>query len=314
MSHFPSPENFSLNQSIQHLSHLPKINKPFVLKKAKQVYLYDLDGNKYTDFSLGHGTIITHSPPRLTKFIKNALSSGMNTMGFYSKFMLKSQKNWRDIFQTSEISFYSSFIEMLLVVIRQYSIKKIAYTSDFLLTLVTPLETLIEFQKINSFSENIESDLILFEEYNDNFEFLKPSNLLIPSIKIHSRFAYRRENFFDFTENCMHYLGTLPFGGKEIGVLATDEKLLYSPPAFDNGILFLEGSKLYSKKINYPLFKHSKFTTKLGFAFAHESLDQEFFLKRGIYFEDNVLYFSPYHTIHDINRLQKVLKEYFSKV
>ena len=80
MSHFPNPEEYSLKQSLSHLEQLPSYTKAFILKKAKGVYLYDIDENKYTDFDLNKGTIFTeHSPKRLTKFIKNVLSSGLRS-------------------------------------------------------------------------------------------------------------------------------------------------------------------------------------------------------------------------------------------
>lgn len=311
MSKFPSPEIFSVKQSSQHLSKLPSNSASFILKKAKGVYLYDLDGNKYVDFSLNHGTIFAHSPSRLTHFVKNALSSGMNSMGFYSKFMLKAQQNWKSCLNCKEISFYSSFIQMLLAVITKYSIKKIAYTSDYLYLLMASLGELVEFYKINELTKAYTCDLLLFEEYNDEFSTLTYQSINIPAIKIHNRFVYRRKNPVDFKENCMHYIDTIPFGGKSIGILFGDENIPYISPPFDEGILFLEGSKIFNKNVHYPVFFHEKFTNYLGFSISQEILDKQFFLERGIYCENNILYFSPFHTEHDMKRLKKALIEYF---
>ena len=51
------------------------------LTKAKDVFVYDKDGNKYLDLYGGHAVIsIGHSHP---EYIKN-ISSQLNRIGFYS--------------------------------------------------------------------------------------------------------------------------------------------------------------------------------------------------------------------------------------
>ncbi len=291
MSTFASPDNYQTPQSTLHQKSL--LAYPFVLKKAKEVYLYDIDAHKYTDFFLDNGTILQHSPPRLTKFIKNALSYGLNVGGLYSKFLYKAQKNWKEIFSCDDVSFFSSFLDMVLSVLSTKDVKDISYTSEYLHTLLTPLEGLIPLKKIEE-----HGDMIIFA---DNTK-----------IKIHSRFLFRED--IDFDSSCLHYVGNVVFGGKTIGVLSG--KFSYNPPPFDESILFLEGAKLFnSQKIKFTKFSHPRFQSHNGYAICEDSLDEEFFVRRGVYVRGDTLYFSPLHSKHDFKRLYRALDEYYdSKV
>ncbi|MGL5955619.1 MAG: hypothetical protein ACRC0X_03295 [Brevinema sp.] len=311
MSLFANPESYQQKQSQRHLYHLPFNTAPFILKKAKEVYLYDLDEQKYIDFYFNQGTILQHSPPRLTKFIKNALSSGLNTGGLPSKFLLKTQNHWKKIFSSSNVSFFSSFLEMMVFFLHYLdkSPCRVAYTSDYLYHLLKPLEPSIILVKINNCSETEDCDLLLFEDYNHCWETVVwEESLKIPAIKVHSRFLYRRE--YQDWEDCFHYLDT--FAGKKIGVLAGEENISYPPPAFDEGILLLEGAKLFHKPQKFLNFSHPKFRSYRGFAICDKELDSLFFLQRGIYLQGQVLYFSPLHTKQNLRRLYRALEEYFT--
>ncbi|MGL4677341.1 MAG: hypothetical protein ACRCWI_06710 [Brevinema sp.] len=308
---FANPKTYHQKQSQRHLNQLPF--SIFILKKVKEVYLYDLDGQKYIDFYLNQGTILQHSPPRLTKFIKNALSSGLNTEGLPSKFLLKAQNSWKKNFSSSHVSFFSSFLEMMIFFLHYLgkSSCRVAYTSDYVYSLLKPLEPSISVIKITHFSELETCDIILFEDYNDSWQPLVwEGSVTIPAIKIHSRFLHRRDHMHG--ENCFHYLDNTLFGGKKIGVLAGEEFVPYPAPSFDEGILFLEGAKLFHQKQEFLKFSHPKFRAYMGFAVCEEELDPTFFLQRGIYLQGKVIYFSPLHTKHNLRRLYKALEEYFT--
>ncbi len=50
---------------------------PFYVSKAKGSKLYDVDGNKYVDFWMGHGThILGHCPPNVVEAVKKQISNG----------------------------------------------------------------------------------------------------------------------------------------------------------------------------------------------------------------------------------------------
>lgn len=322
MSHFPNPEEYSLKQSLIHLEQLPSNSKAFILKKAKGVYLYDIDENKYTDFDLNKGTIFTeHSPKRLSKFIKNVLSAGLNTCGFYHKFTFKAQKYWKKITEFNHVGFHTSFIEMILAVINTLNMNKtkicIGYTTEDLYLQLLPLSNIISLKKINSSQQITDINLLLIEEFNDDLEVTKINNSTIPIIKIHSRFLFRTQGIKkerSFELEYLHFITTTPFGGKTIGVLASNVPINYTPSSFDDGILYLEGAKLFlSLSLSSTIqFTHPQFDCYQGFAKSHVILDTQFFLKRGIYIQENILYFSPYHTKHDFRRLNQALKEYFT--
>lgn len=49
---------------------------PFVTKSAKGKYIYDVDGNKYTDYWMGHWSLILgHAPPSVANLVKKQLPS-----------------------------------------------------------------------------------------------------------------------------------------------------------------------------------------------------------------------------------------------
>jgi len=50
---------------------------PFYTAKAKGSKLYDVDGNEYVDFWLGHTALILgHSPPDVTEAVREKLETG----------------------------------------------------------------------------------------------------------------------------------------------------------------------------------------------------------------------------------------------
>ena len=321
MSHFPNPEDFSLKQSLSHLEQLPSKAKAFILKKAKGVYLYDIDENKYTDFDLNKGAILEHSPKRLSKFIKNVLSSGLSACGFYHKFAYKAQKHWKKITNSNHIGFHASFIEMILAVINSLKITKtkicIGYTTQDLYLQLLPLSNIVSLKKINPSQEITDIDLLLIEEFNDDLEVSKINNCSVPIIKIHSRFLFRAQGIkkeISFESEYLHFITSTPFGGKTIGVLASNVPIDYAPSSFDDGILYLEGAKLFSSlSLSSTIqFSNPQFNCYRGFAKSHKALDTQFFLKRGINLQENILYFSPYHSKHDFRRLNQALNEYFT--
>jgi len=51
---------------------------PFFAKRAKGRFIWDLDGNKYTDYWMGHAALILgHSPPVVTRVLSSQLENGL---------------------------------------------------------------------------------------------------------------------------------------------------------------------------------------------------------------------------------------------
>lgn len=50
---------------------------PFVSRRAKGAYLYDIDGNRYTDYTLGYGPLVLgHRHPKVVKAVKEQVDRG----------------------------------------------------------------------------------------------------------------------------------------------------------------------------------------------------------------------------------------------
>ena len=51
---------------------------PFYAARARGKYIWDVDGNRYTDYWMGHTALICgHSPPFVVKAIKSQVSNGL---------------------------------------------------------------------------------------------------------------------------------------------------------------------------------------------------------------------------------------------
>ena len=87
---------------------IPENSPPFVVKKEKDQYIYDIDGNKYADFSLHSGSVICgHNFKTITRFVKNGIPAG-TSQGFVDKFRYPLVKFFRTFAGFDYISFYGS--------------------------------------------------------------------------------------------------------------------------------------------------------------------------------------------------------------
>ena len=60
----------------------PFTNKPMYLSKAEGPYIYDLDGNRFVDFFMGHGACtLGHNRPEIAEAMKKVFD-----IGFYAEF------------------------------------------------------------------------------------------------------------------------------------------------------------------------------------------------------------------------------------
>ncbi|MGL4394559.1 MAG: hypothetical protein ACRCS8_04975 [Brevinema sp.] len=308
MSHFPNSEVFSDQISQQHLGRISDSTAQHVFKKHKGVYLYDLDENKYTDFSLQSGEIFdTHAPKRLTQFIKNALSYGIGHANAHSKFLYKASDLWKKHTQAAEISFFGNLLESILAITKLLNKKDIhiGVNSSYLIKKLAPFNHLFHISEVK---EGDKVDLLIFEEIPhlvENIDSIKATK----KIQFHSRFLFRRKEI-TFHSKYEHLIYATPFGGKDLVVLTGNYPSTPLTPA--DGILLLEGAKYFNTltKKNVPTFKHELVTFYEGYGILNKDIDRLSCKKNGVIVDDEFIFFSPEHTSHDYKRLSRVLDLY----
>lgn len=320
MSQFPSFIEYSSKKS-KLLCKSISLATCFVLKKSKSVYFYDVDENKYVDFSLNNGDILEeHSPPRLTHFMKNALSYGFSSVEIPNSLFFKSLQEWRAFCHLPNIHFYQNPVFAMLDCLQFLSKKEIVvgYNNNYVKKMLHRVSNFVEMRDVSK--HDLPVDIIFFEKFCDMYKPWTPPKLSAAiKIELHSRFLGR---YVDekcksiFNEDCIHLIHSTPFAGKPLTVLASKQKFSFQNfPSFDEAILFTEGLKYLKKSLSkvFPKFLHPHFESYNGFAICNKKLDSKFFLKYGIYIQNNVLFFSPQHSKHDMRRLKKALNAFFTE-
>ncbi|MGL4388680.1 MAG: hypothetical protein ACRCTJ_04735, partial [Brevinema sp.] len=239
MSHFPNNETFSDKISKKHLAQISNPKSNLIFKKHKGVYLYDLDENKYTDFSLQSGEIFgSHAPKTLTKFIKNALSYGIGHANSYPKFLYKALDLWKKNLESESVTLFPNFLESILQISQSLSKKeiKIGVNSSYLAKKCEPLAYFIEIIDISKKSDEV--DLLLWEEIphlKENPDQIKATKKVV----VHSRYLFRRLSQ-NFDLKYEHLIFSTPFGGKDLVVSTGSYQSCVLTPS--DGVLFLEGA------------------------------------------------------------------------
>lgn len=92
---------------------------PIFIRKAKGSKIYDADGNEYTDFWMGHSSLILgHSHPAIVEGIKNALEEGI-MLGLANEYSLElAEIIARNVANAEKIRFCSSGTEATMYAIR----------------------------------------------------------------------------------------------------------------------------------------------------------------------------------------------------
>ncbi|MGL4561030.1 MAG: hypothetical protein ACRCV0_01905 [Brevinema sp.] len=309
MSHFPTYETFSEKISKQHLTAINIPQSFFMFKKHKGVYLYDLDGNKFTDFSLQSGEIFSaHSPNRLTKFMKNALSYGIGHANAYPKFLYKATQLWKKYLGCTTVTFFPNFLMTILEITHTLKKKEITIgvNSEYLIKKLAPISHLITIINILE-QKDRNVDLLLIEDIphlkNEDTANIHASK----KIKVHSRFFFRRSEMI-FDPKWDHLITATPFGGKDLTIVTGAYQAPYI--SSEDGILFLEGAKdaRAIQKQKVARFIHPLITYYNGYGIARKKLDPDILKKHGIIIDhDEYVFFSPEHTLQDFKRLSRVL-------
>ncbi|MGL5722697.1 MAG: aminotransferase class III-fold pyridoxal phosphate-dependent enzyme [Brevinema sp.] len=259
---------------------------PFILKKAKGVYLYDTKANKYRDFSLQQGEVwLGHAHPSLTKYAKNALSSGMSHAGFEVRFTEKATRLWQKKYSLP-VSCHNTLLEALCAFIKHHKITALGFTNEYLRGLLQPLDGIIRIQE--------QADWMLYEPALGS----APSPT---SLAVHSRFHYREPATFG-THNLLH---ASPFGGKPCSLLIGQDVPPSSLLGFEEALIMSEGAKFSA--LDFPAFSHPLLEMHVGWARIKKPLDAEQLRQQGVYISNEYIFFSPSHSENDLKHLRKAL-------
>ncbi|MGL5253925.1 MAG: hypothetical protein ACRC9L_02755 [Brevinema sp.] len=257
-----------------------------IIKKSKGVYLYDTKGNKYRDFSLQHGEIwLGHGHASLTKYAKNAISSGLSNAGHEVRFAEKAKNIWQK--KTAlPVSCHNTILEALCAFIKHHRISSIGFTNKYLEQLLEPLNGII--------SVKPQAEWMLYEPALES----APTPT---SLAVHSRFYYRQASAFD-KWNLLH---SSPFGGKSCSLLIGENMPLSSRLGFEEALIIVEGAKFSPQE--FLSFSHPLLEMHSGWARLKKNIDPSIFLEQGIYIESDMLFFSPSHSENDLKHLKKAL-------
>jgi len=174
------------------------------------------------------------------------------------------------------------------------------------------LEPLKGFIDVNYCYENTYSDLLIYEQIVEDGSLFDADRFHAhKKLVVYNRFFFRQQLNFKYAHPILlsHF-----FAGKPLAVLignqnnCVDENRL----SIYETILFMEGAKYLKKQMKKQNLKiyHPFLNSFNGFAIAKKPLDFNFFCKRGIIVNNLILFFSQYHTEHDLRRLYKALDEY----
>lgn len=141
MSKFPTPDKWKNPQSKGLLKATQKLLNtdyigtyiPFVVKRAKESFVYDYDGNKYIDFYLKEGRVILgYTTKELTKYVKNAVSKYLN-VNYYTNLVYRVSRILKEMFPYSSKINIASTENSMITSLKEYFAEK-SYKISFLST------------------------------------------------------------------------------------------------------------------------------------------------------------------------------------
>jgi len=311
MSDFPRNQVYH-NQTTKTL--LKKMNgftqnTQIIWKKLKGVYLYDLDQNKYCDFSLGKGTCFRgHNPPALTHYVKNAVSVGGDNLTATS-IHFRLFKELSKSFPKYHPFLYANFGEAILSFVHHHQSKKIAVIGKELLEKVR-----FYIPSAVPADSNQKYDLLVYEplDFDHDLSEVEPaisSDQL--SLCIETRSFSRIYSGRLLSQNANILICDTLSNGLTSGVLLIkSENLQGTGLPTPTAMAMSENLKYFRKlqKIDIPVLNHPLISYQNGLVFK---LDPQVSLSNlqslGIYFENHTGYLSPEHSSHDLRRLHNAL-------
>jgi len=321
MSDFPEPQNYRKGISASHFRFLDSFlldENPhlFILKKEKNQYLYDVDGNKYVDFFLNNGTVLLgHSHPVINHLIKDAISYSTESV-FLNKFYYKTVKLFKSIINFGGIAFYSSFNRAVFEILLYLKVERLAVNSRYLFYL---MEKCFPFVKAEIVKKGVQYDLILFEPLNFGEDLS-----IFPIDNYNAKFKVSVENrcAFRIRDGFIHDLKTADFivagniiaNGMDCAVVLSRNRIkgeilpVYKTVAIQSTLKYL----IRHRDISYPALNlpFLKFQNRSIFKFDR-NIDTEKLLPYGIFFSGDTGFLSYLHTENDIKRLKKALEANF---
>jgi len=320
MSDFPEPEKYSTITSGRHINSL--LAKSYekdchiVIKKGKEQYLYDLDGNKYADFYLNNGAVILgHASSHLTPMIKNSISYGFSWTG-YNKFNLKLESIFRGLNSFKNISFFQSELSALIRIVNFINPKTIGASSSFLLD---KLKQYFPFIDISIADKSSRYDLLFLEpiDFDGDLSEINYSHFKSGVIcSYESRTAFRLSpGFIKTPPECLLLLSSFNISnGMDSAVLMSGMDIPGdSLSQFQSSVIY-ETMKLYNSEISYGEFivniNSPGVTHQNRNIFKIDSIVKPSeLLKYGIYLKGNIGYLSIMHSKHDVDRLTRAIKQ-----
>ncbi|MGC8764757.1 MAG: hypothetical protein ACP5QT_02595 [Brevinematia bacterium] len=320
MSDFPSPEKYRQGISKSHLAGLNsygiKTTYPFVIKREKNQYLYDIDGNKYVDFFLNNGSVIAgHNQKNLTLYIKDAISLSTESV-FINKFYYKLVRYFKSIIDIKHIQLYPSQFEAMFELLKFLRPSSIAVNSHFLFNFLKEFFPGIEIDYVFT-TKKKNFDLFIFEPLNfdKNLEIFDFKEIMAKKYCLfESRTAFRtRYGFFEDLESVdFVFCGNIISNGMDSCVIISRESI---PQKIIPGFLalnILETLKYYRRKEVYSKFLSAKSelisSQKGGILKLTKEVEADELLRYGIFLKGSTLFLSILHTENDIKRLINALK------
>jgi hypothetical protein len=294
---------------------LPEGSGPLIVKREKDQYIYDIDGNKYIDFNLNEGSVLCgHNYKSISVYVKNALSSGSSS-GYVNRLYYPLRKLFKSFVQFKYISFYESGRTALSAIFRDLGVKVIGVSSRYLAGLVSGMMPGLRVE----FAEKGKNyDILLFEPIDfdgDLTDFNYNKYKAKWKCSVENRAAFRIKSSF------MRNLEEVPIilcsgviaNGLDSAVIISHRHFegelipLYKTAAIMETVkIFLKREGFLSKAFNFDTeaisFKRgSIFKTSHPYPYLE-------LLKSGIILKNGTGFLCMQHTEHDIMRLEKALE------
>lgn len=323
MSDFPAAGKYRNTLSNSQIRYLAEngwngpSDLPVVIRKEKGACLYDVDGNKYSDFDLHDGAAIAgHNHGTLTQFVKNGISSGSSS-GNLSKFTARLVRQFRGLADFRQMSFFSQAQGAYSAVIRTFRPATIGVTSTYLLEFLKPYggETAEKGKKY---------DILFYEplDFDGNLDDLTPDKNGFRygiSCSVESRTAFRLNPGFTVNAgkadlllvsgcianglDCAAVLSDKPVTGENLPVyktVAVMETLKYF--ARSAAVRNLDMRNLIAGKEKNLVFRKNIFRIDRKF-------DPSSLLQYGIHIRGQIGFISTEHTEFDWKRLITALDQ-----
>ena len=322
MSDFPSPESYKTPVSKILTSKLKADGVynpyPFIIKKEKYQYLYDIDANKYVDFYINNGTAIAgHNTKSLSVYIKDGISAGTETT-FINKSYYRLTKILKSLTDFKYVSFYNSLFMAFFQLFKNLRPDKVAVSSCFLKNFLE--ENFNEIEIKNANFDNEIFDIFIFEplDFDDDLSRIDFKSVKAKKyISFESRTAFRLQRGFSYTLDDVDFIlcsNTLTNGINSAVIFSRTETSGEIIPHYLT-LLILECIKYFfrkeiEKRFIVPEGDFITFQTNGIFKLKYR-VETKDLLPYGIFLKDNICFLSIHHTEHDIRRLKKALKSLY---